>query len=49
MNNECNCNFDSSFAYIIDNIDDEPINKINISNYLSNKLLQIEISEMKNF
>ena len=49
MNNECDCNFDSSFAYIINNIGDELINKINISDYLSNKSLQTEISEMKKF
>ena len=48
MNNtECNCNFDSSNAYIINNIDDEPINKINISDYLSNDLLKTEVNEMK--
>uniref|UniRef100_A0A6C0H820 Competence protein CoiA nuclease-like domain-containing protein n=1 Tax=viral metagenome TaxID=1070528 RepID=A0A6C0H820_9ZZZZ len=46
---KCNCNFDSSFAYIINNINDEPINKINISDYLSNNLLKTEISNMKKF
>ncbi len=36
MNNmECTCEFDSSIAYIIDNIEDKPINKININDYLS--------------
>jgi hypothetical protein len=50
MNNmECNCDFDSSTAYIIDNIDDKPINKINIIDYLSNDLLKISVFEMKKF
>lgn len=50
MNNiECNCNFDSSFSYIINNINDEPINKININDYLSNDLLKKEILENKKY
>ena len=50
MNNIiCNCNFDSSFAYIINNIDDELINKINISDYLLNDLLKTEISDATKF
>jgi hypothetical protein len=50
MNNiVCNCNFDSSFAYIINNIEDEPINKINISDYLLNDLLKTEISDATKF
>jgi hypothetical protein len=36
---ECTCKNDSAFAYIIDNINDEPINKINIQDYLSNSKL----------
>jgi hypothetical protein len=48
MNNiNCNCYFDSSFAYVINNINDEPINKINIIDYLSNELLQTDIIEKK--
>jgi hypothetical protein len=48
MNNiECNCKFNSSFAYIINNINDEPVNKIKISDYLSNDLLKAEVNEMK--
>ena len=50
MNNiNCNCYFDSSFAYVINNINDEPINKINIIDYLSNELLQTDIIEKKIF
>jgi hypothetical protein len=50
MNNiMCNCNFDSSFAYIINDIDDELINKINISDYLLNDLLKAEISDATKF
>jgi len=48
MNNiNCNCYFDSSFAYVINNINDEPINKINIIDYLSNESLQTDIIEKK--
>ncbi len=46
---ECNCNFNSQFAYIIDNINDEPKNKIKISDYLLNNKLKIEVNDMQKF
>jgi len=48
-NTVCNCYFDSSIAYIIDNIEDTPIKKINISDYLLDDLLKTEISDATKF
>ena len=44
---QCNCNFNSSFAYIINNINDEPKDKIHISDYLSNEQLKNDINQNK--
>ena len=50
MNNiVCNCNFNSLFAYIVNNIDEEPINKINISDYLLDNILISEINYATKF
>ena len=43
----CNCNFNSSFAYIINNINDEPKYKIHISDYLANEQLKNDINQNK--
>jgi hypothetical protein len=43
MNNIKKCNFNSEFAYILNNKDDELVELINISDYLKNKNLQKEI------
>ena len=40
---KCLCNNNSEYAYILKNKNDEPINKITISNYILNKELQNEI------
>lgn len=50
MNNTCNCNcdFDSQIAYIVDEPYFETVNKITITEYLNNKKLQKEIkNELK--
>ena len=43
----CNCNFDSSFAYIVNNINDDIKDKIYISDYLSNEILKNDVNENK--
>jgi len=40
---KCFCNNNSEYAYILKNKNDEPINKITISNYILNKELRNEI------
>jgi hypothetical protein len=44
---QCNCNFDSSFAYIVNNINDDIKDKIYISDYLSNETLKNDVIENK--
>jgi hypothetical protein len=43
----CDCNFDSSYAYIIKNIIDKPITKINIIDYLKNEKIQKKVKKCK--
>ena len=47
--NEPICNFNSEFAFILNNKNDELSNKINITEYLSNKDLQKEIKDEKKY
>jgi hypothetical protein len=46
---DTNCNFNSDFAFILNNIDDKLCNKINITDYLKNKDLQKEIKDKKQY
>jgi hypothetical protein len=47
--NYCTCYFESKYAFLIKKLNDEPINKIEISDYLKNKNLQKDIQDKKKF
>jgi hypothetical protein len=43
--NYCSCFFSPPYAYVVDNLSDDPIEKINIYDYLKNKTLQDQIKK----
>ena len=45
----CTCYFESSYAYLVSNVNDEPTDKIYIHEYLSNNKLQDDIKTKSKF
>jgi hypothetical protein len=45
----CTCYFESSYAYLVSDVNDDPTNKIYIHEYLSNDILQDEIKKKNKF
>ena len=47
--NYCTCYFESNYAFLVENLNDEPINRIEIKDYLKNENLQKDILNKNKF